>query len=117
MAFARIVCSDSVVNVCAKRSRFGLGWGSARRLPVRTKATDRKATPNHFLSFSLVRIPPFENETCRWWLGSSDGSFFRRVKKMRARRSEGGAIFSARRYTGGGAEAVVQLMDPGREME
>src|SRR5207247_5801380 len=62
MAFARMVCSASVVNVCAKRSRFGLGWGSARRFPVRAKATDSNATPSHFLSFSVVRIPPSENE-------------------------------------------------------
>src|SRR2546422_2712470 len=99
MAFERMVCSDSVVNVCAKRNRFGLGWGSARRFPVRTKATDRKATPNHFLSFSVVRIPSFVNE-----LRSGDGLLCRRVKKMKSGRSEGGADFLARRPPLGCAE-------------
>src|SRR3989442_15150055 len=104
MAFARIFCSDSVVNVCAKRSRFGLGWGSARRFPVRTKAADRKATPNHFLSFSVVRIPRLRTKPGVRWLGSSDGSPCRRVKKMKSRRSECGADFLARRYPLGGAD-------------
>src|SRR6266496_1967185 len=77
MTFARMACSDSVVNVCANRSRSGLGWGSARRFPVRTKATDKSAIPNHFFNFSVVRIPPLENElrVCAKTMARQDAYF------------------------------------------
>src|SRR6185369_4162564 len=115
MTLARMACSDSVVNVCAKRSRFGPAWGSARRFPVRTKATDRTATPNHFPGLAVVRIPSFENETSR--RESSDGLLRCRVKKMKTRRSEGCPDFPPRRDPLGCAEPRDERVGPGREVE
>src|ERR1051326_8985916 len=56
IAWSNIFRSDSVVNVCAKRSRFGLGRVNASRCPLNANAPARKAAQHQVARLKVPRM-------------------------------------------------------------